>query len=365
MLKLAIMQSSFISEKPRKVIHIDMDCFYAAIEVRDNPNLKNLPVAVGGSVDKRGVLCTCNYEARKYGVRSAMPTATALKLCPDLVLLPVNMARYKIVSRRIQEIFNQYTNLVEPLALDEAFLDVSACLQYKGSATLIAEAIRKDIWHNEHLTASAGISSNKFLAKIASGWNKPNGIYVIKPEQINEFIVKLPVNKLFGVGQVTNAKLEKLNIHTCADLQKFSLNELVDYFGKFGAQLYYQSRGIDNREVNPNRQRKSLSVETTFATNLVDLEIIYDQIRQLSSQLRSRLEAAKVEAPIKAQFIKIKFSDFKQISAEINTNIINFDNFIGLFDRRYNKQIKPIRLLGVGVNFDYTLLINHQQQQLF
>lgn len=189
--------------KPRKIIHVDMDCFYAGIEIRDNPSLATKPVAVGGASNQRGVLCTCNYIARQYGVRSAMPTAIAYRHCPDLIVLPVNMPKYRQISESIHRIFKEFTELVEPLALDEAFLDVSESSLYRGSATWIAEAIRNKIWQKEQLTASAGVAPNKFLAKIASGWNKPNGVFVIRPEQILSFVSQLPVTKLFGVGKVT------------------------------------------------------------------------------------------------------------------------------------------------------------------
>lgn len=335
----------------RKIIHIDMDCFYAAVEIRDNPQLANLPVAVGGNALNRGVLCTCNYLARKYGVKSAMATKYALKLCPELVLLPVNMSKYKAVSKCIQSIFREYTELVEPLALDEAFLDVTECKEHKGSATLIAEAIRKRIFEAEHLTASAGVSCNKFLAKIASGWNKPNGIFVISPEKVSAFINQLPVKHLFGVGRVTAAKMAQMNLHTCNDLQKLSLTELNTHFGKFGTQLYYQARGIDNRPVNPNRIRKSLSVETTFAQDVQDIHVLHANINELNQRLATRLDAANINLPVKSQFVKIKFADFSQTTVEQSCIEITINHFIQLFDKRYNKCDKAVRLLGVGVHF--------------
>ena len=359
-----IMQAKILDSSQRKIIHIDMDCFYAAIEVRDNPQLANLPVAVGGSSDQRGVLCTCNYEARKYGVRSAMATATALKLCPNLVLLPVSMQKYKQSSKRLQAIFHQYSELVEPLSLDEAFIDVSQSKQCQGSATLIAEDIRRQIWETEKLRASAGISSNKFLAKIASGWNKPNGIFVIHPHEIESFVAKLPVKNLFGVGKVTAAKMQHLNIHTCTDLQKYSLMELHRQFGKLGIQLYHQARGVDNRAVNPNRLRKSLSVETTFAQNIIDIELIGRQIKQLTQTLKERLSSANCNFPIKSQFVKIKLANFKIITAEVSCHALNENKFITLFNKRYTGQ-EAVRLLGVGVSFDHSDSFVTQQLELF
>lgn len=337
----------------RKIIHIDMDCFYAAVEIRDNPSLANKPVAVGGSEIRRGVLCTCNYIARSFGLHSAMPAVTAIKLCPNLVLLPVNMQKYQNVSKQIQAIFLEYTNLVEPLSLDEAYLDVSHSLHYSGSATLIAEAIRSKIWQKQQLTASAGVASNKFLAKIASGWNKPNGICVIKPENSLSFISKLPVNKLFGVGKVTAAKLANANIKTCTDLQKYSITQLRNDFGKLGIQLYYQVRGIDNRQVEPNQQRKSLSVETTFITDLFTLEQALPELKKLFISLEHRLAKINLYSNISAQFIKIKLNNFKLITAETKLSALDFAKLEDLFMKAYAKYPQPIRLLGVGISFKH------------
>ncbi|MCE3269463.1 MAG: dinB, partial [Burkholderiales bacterium] len=206
----------------RKIIHIDMDCFYAAIEIRDNPELINKPVAVGGN-SERSVLCTCNYVARRYGVHSAMSSRIAKSKCKDLIILPVNMSKYKKAAKIIQSIFFEFTNLVEPLSLDEAYLDVTSNQNHNNSASLIAQDIRERIWDEVNLTASAGIAPNKFLAKIASGWNKPNGQFVIPPNMINSFVANLPVEKIFGVGKVTLAKLHKMNIKKCIDVQEFSL----------------------------------------------------------------------------------------------------------------------------------------------
>lgn len=343
----------------RKIIHIDMDCFYAAVEIRDNPSLASKAVAVGGAASQRGVLCTCNYIARSFGLHSAMATSNAMRLCPELVLLPVNMAKYKAVSKQIQVIFKQFTDLVEPLSSDEAYLDVTNSQQHSGSATLIAEAIRYEIWHQHQLTASAGVAANKFLAKIASGWNKPNGIYVIRPEQSLDFIAGLPVNKLFGVGKVTASKLAALNIKTCTDLQAYSLPELSGRFGKLGRQLYYQVRGIDSRPVEPNRPRKSVSVENTFVQDLTEYNQAITEINQLYSRLELRT-ANTAETPIKSQFIKIKFNDFKLMTAEVQSTSLNLEQFLSLFNTLYTKQAKPIRLLGLGVSFKERQTISPQ-----
>lgn len=335
----------------RKIIHIDMDCFYAAIEMRDNPKLANQPVAVGGPSEKRSVLCTCNYLAREYGVRSAMPTSTAYKLCPDLIVLPVNMPKYKSVSKEIQNIFKEYTDLVEPLALDEAYLDVTNNSLHQGSASKIAEEIRERIYKSQNLTASAGVAPNKFLAKIASGLNKPNGIYIIRPEQVKTFIQNLPVDKLFGVGKVTAEKMHELNLKTCNDLQQLTLSELTHYFGKFGEQLYHQCRGIDHRKVEPNRIRKSLSVERTFSEDIHNMEACLKILHELHQQLLNRIKDAAPNRLIKNQFVKIKFNDFTQTSAETLSPSTNMEQFLQLFHESYARLKKPIRLLGLGVNF--------------
>lgn len=352
------------SPQLRKIIHVDMDCFYAAIEMRDNPMLANKPVAVGGSADRRGVLCTCNYLARQYGVRAAMPTKTALRYCPDLILLPVDMAKYKKVAERIQSIFCEFTDLVEPLALDEAFLDVTNCEAYQGSATLIAQAIRKKIWQQEKLTASAGVAPNKFLAKVASGWKKPNGLFVITPKEVDVFVKALAVEEIFGVGKVTANKLQKLKLKTCADLQQCSLLMLSQHFGKLGRQLYDQCRGIDHRAVKPNRMRKSLSVETTFSEDLKHQTACMESIKVLYGIFCQRLSQVG-DLEIKSQFIKIKYSDFSLNTAEMSIDAgVSLEAFIDLFQGSYEKNSSPIRLLGIGVHFKVKEASQIRQQAL-
>lgn len=341
-----------MSNSSRKIIHIDMDCFYAAVEIRDNPSLADKPVAVGGLAEERGVLCTCNYIARKFKVRSAMATAYAKKLCPDLIILPVNMNKYREIAYTIRNIFLEFTSLVEPLSLDEAYLDVTHCSHYQGSATLIAKAIRQKIWDTVQLTASAGVSSNKLLAKIASGWNKPNGLFVIRPQEIDQFIQILPVNELFGVGKVTAKKLHQLRIKTCADLQKFSLFDLKNYFGEKGSnRLYEQCRGIDNRSVEPNRRRKSLSVEQTFKYDIDINEHSYTVLQELYDSLMVRLKKYTDNRPIKNQCIKIKLSNFKLITMERVSREINFSLYEQLLSEMANRCYGKIRLMGIGVNF--------------
>lgn len=334
----------------RKIIHIDMDCFYAAIEMRDNPSLVGKPIAVGGTRERRGVLCTSNYEARKYGVRSAMPTAHALQLCPQLILLPVDMAKYKAVALKIREIFSNYTDIIEPLSLDEAYLDVTHCQQLQGSATKIATAIREQIFKEHQLTASAGIAPNKFLAKVASDWHKPNGQYVITPKQVDEFIVQLPVTKIPGVGKVTAKKMHDMSLHTCADLQKLSLEQLTEQFGLFGQKLFNYCRGIDNREVENLRIRKSVSVEETFINDLTNLTSCMNKLPTLLNQLNQRLQPY-TDKIIKNQFIKIKFNNFTQTTAECISSDLNADLYQQLCQIAYQRYQLPVRLLGLGVHF--------------
>lgn len=337
----------------RKVIHVDMDCFYAAVEIRDNPALADKPVAVGGSPSHRGVLCTCNYIARKFGIRSAMSTAYALRLCKDLIVLPVNMHKYREVANIIHGIFREFTDLVEPLSLDEAYLEVTDSPHCNGSATLIAKEIRQRIFNEVNLTASAGVAPNKFLAKIASGWKKPDGLFAIRPEDVAAFVKDLPVKKLFGVGKVTAEKLENLGFEICSDFYNVSLSELTSQFGKLGKQLYEQSRGIDNRAVEPNRVRKSLSVEETFTIDIKTHEECLAVITKLYDRLIARLRDANVQLPIKNQFIKLKYSDFKQTTIErICEQTPSLFQFEKLFEEICEKSTMAIRLLGLGVHFD-------------
>ncbi len=340
-------------EPQRKIIHIDMDCFFAAIEVRENSSLAGLPIAVGGSPEKRGVVATCSYEARQFGVHSAMPTSTALRKCPALICLPVRMPLYKEVSKNIQAIFKEYTDLVEPLSLDEAFLDLTGSTHCQGSATLIAKEIRQRIYESERLTASAGIAPNKFLAKVCSDWHKPNGQKVITPSEVASFVEKLPVKKINGVGKVTEEKLSKLGVKTCEELQLLSIPTLESHFGRFGARLYELSRGIDSRPVNTDRIRKSLSVETTFATDLDSLEKGIDALNKLYDKLLERLKEKnrKITAPPHALVIKIRFYDFKTTTMQSTTNRPQLELYQQLYKKAWERSKQPVRLIGIGVIF--------------
>jgi DNA polymerase-4 len=349
----------------RKIIHVDMDCFYAAIEMRDNPSLKGRPVAVGGSANRRGVLCTCNYEARRYGLRSAMPSAQAVKQCPDLVLLPVNMDKYKQVSNNIRSIFEKFTHKIEPLSLDEAYLDVTNNPYANGSATLIAQTIREEILESEGLTASAGVAPNKFLAKIASDWQKPDGQFVITPQQVDSFVMHLPIEKVFGIGKVTAARLQEMQVKTCGDLQKLPLMALVKQFGAFGETLYKLSRGIDEREVETSRYRKSLSVEETFPDDLSDMDDCIKEFPAIFNDFMYRLKQCKDKSmrDIRTIFIKIKFNDFTVTTAQAPAKQLRLENFVQLFQQRYVYSPKPVRLLGLGVRFkDYSEFEERQME---
>ncbi len=330
-----------------------MDCFYAAVEIRDNPSLADKPVAVGGTAEDRSVLCTCNYVARKYKIRSAMATAYAKRLCPDLIVLPVNMNKYQEVAKIIHGIFLEFTPLVEPLSLDEAYLDVTDSPHCQGSATLIAKAIRQRIWDTVQLTASAGVSSNKLIAKIASGWKKPNGLFVIRPEEIDGFIKNLPVSELFGVGKVTAEKLHGLGFKSCADLQNVSLLELQNYFGdKAGIRLYEQCRGIDERAVEPNRVRKSLSVERTSVQDIIVEETGLTVLHELYDSLLIRLKKHAADRHIKNQYIKFKSTDYKVTTLERSCHEVNLDLYEQLLaDMSERSNLKKLRLMGIGVHF--------------
>ncbi|WP_394127562.1 DNA polymerase IV [Vibrio hepatarius] len=339
------------NDKVRKIIHVDMDCFYAAVEMRDNPSYRNRPLAVGGHEKQRGVISTCNYEARKFGVRSAMATSKALQLCPRLLVVPGRMDVYKLVSQQIRAIFARYTDLIEPLSLDEAYLDVTNCAQYRGSATLIAEAIRRDIWQELNLTASAGIAPVKFLAKVASDMNKPNGQYVIPPERVQQEVDKLPLEKIPGVGKVSLEKLHQAGYFVCADVKSSDYRELLRQFGRLGASLWNKSHGEDNREVVVERERKSVGVERTFSQNISTYDECWQAIEdKLFPELEKRLEKASPEKAILKQGIKLKFADFQLTTIEHTHPQLELDYFKQLLRDILKRQNgREIRLLGLNV----------------
>jgi DNA polymerase-4 len=292
----------------RKIIHIDMDAFYAAIEQRDHPELRGKPVIVGGQPDKRGVVATCSYEARQFGIHSAMPSMTALKRCPHAIFLPPRFDVYRAVSGQIIQIFHIYTDLIEPLALDEAYLDVTENKLHQTSATLIACQIKQQIQEQIGLTASAGVSFKKFLAKLTSDFQKPNGLTVVTPRQAVQFLDATPIRKFFGVGKVTEARLKALDIQTGADLKQVSEEQLRTLFGERGSMLYNSVRGEDHRPVLPIRLRKSIGKETTLETDSADHEQIVRILQHLSTQVEKRLLELGLRG--KTITLKIKWSDF-------------------------------------------------------
>lgn len=335
----------------KKIIHCDADCFFAAVEMRDDPTLSSRPIAVGGNSAERGVISTCNYLARSFGVRSAMPSIIAKKLCPDLIILPHRMEAYKTASVAMRHIFYDYTDLVEPLSLDEAYLDVSESEHCAGSATRIAEQIRARVYDELQLTISAGVAPNKFLAKVASDWNKPNGLFVITPKAVDSFVLQLPVTKIFGVGKATAVRLADVNVKTCADLRRFSIFELKQRFGQLGLRLYELCRGIDTRDVTASRRRKSLSVEHTFPQDLPSLAHCLQRLPELLLQLRSRLRRLDDNYVVVKTFVKVKFADFSQTTIERSGSQVVSGDYQQLCRDAYARKESPVRLLGVGVRF--------------
>jgi DNA polymerase-4 len=341
-------------DSPRKIIHVDADSFYASVEMRENPELVGKAIAVGGRAERRGVIATCSYEARKFGVHSAMASSRAMSLCPELIIIPPRFELYREASARFREIFQNYTDLIEPLSLDEAFLDVTGSEHCSGSATLIAEEIRQRIWRDVKVTVSAGVAPNKFLAKVASDWNKPNGVFTIPPDKVAEFVVGLPVSKINGVGKVTTAKLQKMGVVTCGDLQTIPLSDLVKRFGKYGKRLSEVARGVDNRAVHSSRVRKSISVENTFAEDIADLEGVLAAIDGILEELKRRFKKIDdVYFPTK-RFVKIKYQDFTQTTLEESIPASSEPwsspaEFQRLMTAAWPRGAKPVRLLGVGL----------------
>lgn len=327
-----------------------MDCFYAAVEVKFNPQLKGKPLGIGGPPNTRSVLCTASYEARKFGVRSAMPSSQAVRLCPQLILIPPHFDLYKEESRKVREIFERFTNKIEPLSLDEAYLDVTDCKQFGGSATLIAQEIRRLIFEELNLTASAGIAPNKFIAKIASDWKKPNGQFVVRPQDVEGFVKDLKVEKIFGVGKVTAQKMHELGLYTCSDIQKFSVPELHRWFGSRAQELYDFSRGIDDREVVTEWERKSLTVEETYNTDLQTYEECRKRIPALYEDFYQRLIQGEYEDRVRGMVVKLKFFDFKSTThEEVIHGIPTEKDFERLLERAWSRRGVAVRLVGLGV----------------
>ncbi len=336
-----------------------MDAFFAAVEQRDNPQIKGLPVVVGGQPDSRGVVATCSYEARKFGIHSAMPTSRAYQLCPQAIFVRPRFSAYKEASAAIHNVFKNYTDIIEPLSLDEAYLDVSECDICDGSATLIAKQIREDIFNAIELTASAGISYNKFLAKLASDQNKPNGQFVIKPGEAEHFLNALPIGRFYGVGKVTENKMHSYGIKTGGDLKNKSLRSLQKSFGN-SAEYYYEiARGIDERPVSNVRVRKSLGAETTFQQDLSDINEMNVQLLLLLDEVLSSLENRNFHAHTIT--IKVKYADFKQVTRRYTSDSVLTEHnvakeLISVLLEKTEAKNKRVRLLGVS----FSNLVNRE-----
>ncbi|WP_410221710.1 DNA polymerase IV [Pedobacter sp.] len=351
----------------RKIIHIDMDAFYASVEQRDFPQYRGKPLVVGGTPEGRGVVATASYEARAFGVRSAMPSKKAQQLCPYAIFVYPRFDVYKQVSRQIREIFSRYTDLIEPLSLDEAYLDVTEDKLNIGSAITIAEEIKKAIKEELNLTASAGVSINKFVAKIASDMNKPDGLTFIGPSKIEKFMEKLPVEKFHGVGKVTAERMKMQGIRKGSDLKKLSEERLMILFGKSGKFFYNIVRGIDNRAVKPDRETKSISSEDTFSYDLDKGSELYEQVLRITQSAFKRLNQYRLYG--RTLTVKVKFADFKQI-----TRSISFDHPITDENEAYLRaktlienadfEGKSVRLIGVGFsNFHEPKMRNRVEEQ--
>nr|WP_295925123.1 DNA polymerase IV [uncultured Dyadobacter sp.] len=347
------MQEAQNTDTIRKIIHIDMDAFYASVEQRDFPEYRGKPLAVGGSPTGRGVVATASYEARKFGVRSAMPSRQAIQLCPQIIFVHPRFEVYKAVSRSIREIFSRYTDLIEPLSLDEAYLDVTEDKLGIGSAMEIARQIKDSIKKELNLTASAGVSINKFVAKIASDLNKPDGLTFIGPSRVERFMDELPVEKFHGVGKVTADKMKSMQLFTGSDLKKLSEDELVSRFGKAGHFFYKIVRGFDDRAVQIHRETKSLGAEDTFTYDLTTLDEMYKELDRIGVTVANRLEKNQLKG--RTITLKVKYSDFTQI-----TRNHSFPTPVGDLDtitetarqllEKLDMQEKPVRLLGISLS---------------
>jgi DNA polymerase-4 len=356
----------------RKIIHIDMDAFFAAVEQRDNPHYRNKPIVVGGKPNSRGVVCTCSYEARQYGIRSAMPSAHAYRLCPHAIFVPPRFQAYQEASQSIRNIFAQYTAIVEPLSLDEAYLDVSDSTRCQGSATLMAKEIKAKIQQQTQLTASAGVSYNKFLAKIASDMDKPDGLYLITPEQGAEFAANLAVQKFHGIGQATYKKMQSLGIATGRDLQSYSRALLQQHFGKVGDYYYQICRGIDLRPVNSHRVNQSIGAEVTFPQDIQEFSEVMLQLRQLLRQALAKLTEKNLTA--RTLTVKIKYHNFVQITRSrtlaeslLNVNDEALSLLLAALLKNTEVGLRRIRLVGVNLSsLEKPLAGNgYQQMDLF
>lgn len=344
--------SNSTPEAQRKILHVDADAFYCSVEERDDPSLKGKAFAVGGKAERRGVIATCSYAARQSGVRSAMASYRAIRECPGLIIIPPRFDAYKEASKQLHTIFQRYTADIEPLSLDEAYLDVSFSENCRGSATLMAREIMAAVQAEIGITVSVGVAPNKFLAKVASDWNKPRGLCVITPNEVQDFVFELPVEKIHGVGKVTAEKLHNKGILTCGQLRQYSRLELSRWFGSFGERLWELARGIDDRPVETHRRRKSLSVEHTYEVDLNDEAEVLERVPSLLEDLARRYEKVQGEYEAHKRFVKVKFADFTQTTLE---ELIERDDedagehYRQMFVKAFQRGAQPARLLGVGV----------------
>jgi DNA polymerase IV len=338
------------------ILHVDMDAFYASIEQRDRPELAGRPVVVGGSSSGRGVVAAASYEARRFGVHSAMPTAAAIRLCPQLIVLPVRMGHYAEVSQRIRAIFHRYTPLVEPLSLDEAFLDVGPSRKLFGDGLQIAHRIKRDILEETRLIASVGVAPNKFLAKIASDLEKPDALVVVDPDGVAQFLAPLPINRLWGVGKVTAAKLQRLGVETIGQLRRLSLDQLRTHFGDHGEHFWHLARGLDDRPVVPDRQAKQISHETTFPQDITDLDLLRQRLWELTEQVARRLRQCRRCG--RTVQIKLRLGDFRTITRSrslqqpTDTTGELWQTAQSLLDQALPATVlaQGLRLIGIGVS---------------
>ncbi len=360
------MESDIQKRSLRKIIHIDMDCFYAAVEIKYKPKLKGKPLGIGGPPNSRSVLCTASYEARRFGVHAAMPSSQAVRLCPDLILIPPNFELYRKESQAVREIMQSYTHKLEPLSLDEAYLDVTGSSHCDGIATKIAREIRGRIEKELGLTASAGIAPNKFLAKIASDWRKPNGQFTITPKDIETFMPPLKVEKIFGVGKVTAKKMHELGLKTCGDIQKASVLDLNRWFGSRAEDLVRMSRGIDERAVESRSERKSLTVEETFNTDLRKYSEWVSALPELYDDWDKRMRKYSRGSRIRGFVVKVKFQDFKAMTRErASRDWPTLEDFEKLLKVIWDRRSDPIRLLGLGVRMEDDKPIETDQLNLW
>jgi len=336
----------------RKIIHVDMDAFFASVEQRDQPKYRNKPLIVGGQPNSRGVVAACSYEARQFGIHSAMPCSQAYRLCPQAIFVPPRFEAYREVSNQIREIFWNYASEVEPLSLDEAYLDVSYTAEYDGSATKIAQAIKRDILETTQLIASAGVSYNKFLAKIASDMDKPDGLYIIKPHQGAAFVADLPIGKFHGIGPATEAKMNALGIYSGKDLRQWTREDLIEKFGKSGQYYFDIARGIDERPVRSQRVRKSLGKETTFADDIISINTLLTTLELMAEQVLKSLKTHQLTA--KTLTLKVKYANFQQVTRSYTVaddlDFSTIESLLPVLMERTEAGQQAVRLVGLSLS---------------